>query len=283
MTQKIEMKQYLITKSFVFIVFFLYAAMIILLFIWALLNSFGSFKDILNNRIFPSEFSFHNYVRAFEVFRTPNATYVDMIINSIWLTFGRSGVGVFFQFLMGYALGRYKFTGKKAFIIIFVVTLMVPVYGVDAAKLKMIKNVGFYDSPAFIFLSIGCHSSMTLIVMTYFQGLSSFYSEAAEIDGANKFDIMFKIYFPMAMPMILSVLIITMLAAWNDYNSQIYYLPHYPNLSTGLYLCGEEITHSMDIPVYYSAIIMCAFPPFLLFIFARDKIMTSLTYGGVKE
>lgn len=281
-TIKRKLKKITVTRSVVFLLFTVYSVFLLYMLIWTLISSLNVHNDfIVNSLKLPKTWHPKNYIRAFDILTANDNSYIQMIYNSLWLTFGRVIISTAAQIMMGYAMSK-PFTGRKNFIKVFIILLMIPVYGSASAGLRMIHNMGMYDSPLIILKSFSAFGQMTLIIMTYFIGLSPSYGEAAEMDGAGQWTCFVKVYLPMAMPMVSSIFVLGMLSGWNDYTTPIYYLPSYPTVASGLYVYEKVARFNMNRPVYFAGVIMCAIPPIIIFAIFRDKIMSSFTFGGLK-
>jgi raffinose/stachyose/melibiose transport system permease protein/N-acetylglucosamine transport system permease protein len=95
---------------------------------------------------------------------------------------------------------------------------MIPIVGTLPSAYKAYKLIGLIDSPLILLTATDVLGGANfLIVYAFYKGISWNYAEAAFIDGANNFQVYFKIMFRMALPAI-SVLFITgFIGRWNEY------------------------------------------------------------------
>jgi len=250
---------------------------------WAFLSSLGDHNVLSENPMaFPTELRFQNYASAFKVLQTSGTPFAKMLFNSLWLTLGRTFASMACTVMVAYALGNFKFIGRKVFIVLMFAVMLIPVYGSGSATLIMYNKLHMYNSPLIILASATGMGNLTLIVMTFFQTLSPAYEEAAKLDGAGYWTIFLKIHLPMILPSLGAVFILALIGGWNDYELALYYLPDFPTIATGLYKYEVTSFFNMDIPVYYAGLILCAIPPLVLFAIFREKLMTNVTIGGVK-
>ena len=267
----------------VFCFFAIYSLLMILLLFWAIIASLGEHVELLtSNRLFPSKLHFENYANAFVLLGVGKLSYFGMLWNSIWLSVGKSTISIAVTACAGYALAHYRFVGRNFMCALIVVIAMIPSYGTEAANMVLMHDLGLYDSPALLLTCVQAHGSGTLVIMTLFQSMSSAYDEAARIDGANKMRIFLGIYMSMALPTLFALWISNFIGNWNDPLTTIYYLPSYNNIPAGLYVYETVSKHNMDTPLYYAGVLMCAIPPIILFSVFSDKLMTSVTIGGIK-
>ena len=272
-----------LSRILVFVLFLLWCGSFVFGLGWAFLASLNTHPDLMRKPFsVPTSFHFENYLQAFDILQTGGTSLVDMFFNSIWFTVGVTAVSMAVVTMAGYSLGNFKYKGRNFILVAIVVISMIPIYGAGSSTLIMYKKLGMYDSPLFILSSASMLNGNTLIIMTFFQTLSPAYEEAAKIDGAGYFDVFFKIHLPMVLPAISSIALLTLIAGWNNVDAPLYYLPHYPTLATGIYKYQNFSKYSMNLPVFFAGLIMCAIPPLIIFTAFREKIMTSVTIGGIK-
>ena len=126
-------------------------------------------------------------------------------------------------------------------------------------------------------------SNTCLIFNATFSGLSKEYSEAATIDGASHFDVMFKVCFPLIKTTILVLFVTSFITFWNDYQTPMIYLSDHPTASYGLFVFNQSTNSYEDFLVYKVAgFILILAPTFLIFLLMKDYLLGNLTEGGVK-
>ena len=268
-----------------FILFALYALSMVYSLFWALMNSFKDpVEYMMNKNGLPESLLFSNYAEAFALLEANDTNLFVMLFNSVWMTFGRSLVSLACITCAGYLFSKYKFVGRNLIYGVLIATMMLPLYGTGASQMKLVHQIGLYDSPLYpLVISASMQGSLLLIMRSFFDGISWEYAEAAKIDGAGNYRIFLNVMIPLAMPCISSVFILMLITGWNDYTMPLYYLPSYPTVQTGLYLYAETAKFNINYPVYYAGIIMTCIPTLLIYIFAQDKIMNSVSMGGLKE
>lgn len=266
-----------------FLILFLWGATYVFGLAWAFIASLGEhIALIINPMAFPESLHFENYLDAFTVLETGGTPFASMLFNSVWLAFGRTVASMVCTVMAAYALGNFKFFGRRFFLVAMVVCMMIPIYGSGSATYLMYNRLGMYNSPLILLASATGMGNLTLIVMTFFQTLSPAYEEAAKLDGAGYWTIMLKVHIPMLLPSLGAIFILSLIGGWNDYELALYYLPDYPTIATGLYKYESTAFYNMDKPVYYAGLILCALPPLVIFSIFREKLMTSVTIGGLK-
>ena len=152
---------------------------------------------------------------------------------------------------------------------------------------NVVYSLRLEESPLFLLTFLGGFGSNFLIMYSFFKGIDKTYMEAAEIDGANRFGIFFKIMLPLAKGPFLSLFLLTFITQWNNYETPILFLSQMPTLSSGLY----EFSMVMRFPqenilspqmTFYAGTLLASIPVIMLVAFFGEKLMTNVNSGGIK-
>ena len=197
--------------------------------------------------------------------------------------------------IAGYVFSRNRFRYRNAFMVFISFTMlfnggMIPTY-------MVIRKMGMLDTVWAIVVP-GCLSVFNIILMrTSMQGISDALEEAARLDGANDFIIMFRIILPLCKATFAVVMLFTIVGQWNNYMSALLYLPQkdslYPlqmELRKILYESTKEITSASDVntttmyakAVEYAAIVVSTLPILCVYPFVQKYFVTGMTIGAVK-
>ena len=212
------------------------------------------------------------------------------IITCTLYTFMYSGGCAFFAtalpLFMGYLCSSYKnkVSGFLYAMVLFVIAT--PIVGAMPSIINLMRSIRLYDSFIGEWIRRGSFANMYfLIFFAFFKGLSSGYSEAAEIDGASQLSVMLKIYFPLAINIFFTVYLILFVNMWNDFTTPMMYLPSKPTLSYAIYYTttvdsGSSFNYATR---RMAALMVFAVPIIVLFSIFNKRLMTNLTMGGMKE
>ena len=121
-----------------------------------------------------------------------------------------------------------------------------------------------------------------LYLHAFFSGVSWSSGEAAEIDGANEWQIFFKIMFPQSIAMVGSLYVLMWLTEWNAYNNALIYLPKLPTLAVGIYLFKTQMQYESKMNILYAGCFISMIPPLLIFVFCNNALMSNVSLGGIK-
>ncbi|MBP1963246.1 carbohydrate ABC transporter permease [Paenibacillus aceris] len=248
---------------------------------WALVTSLKQEGDItkLPIRYWPERITFDNYVVAWK-----NVGFSIFFKNSVLVSGMTVIIVLVCSVLVGYAISRFKFKGKNAFMIMLLCTQFVP-----GAMLLI---------PLFmIFKQLGLTSNLLALIITYstfqlpFNALlmSGFISnipealeEAAMMDGCSRLKAIFLVIFPILLPGIVATTVFTFISAWNEFLFALMFIskPALFTLPVGLrYMQGE-------FDIHYGALaagsLISLLPAIILFSFVQKYLVQGMGSGAVK-
>jgi multiple sugar transport system permease protein len=187
---------------------------------WILINSTKSQAGIFGSFGFwfarPFEF-FHNFALLFQDV-DGNGTYFQWFGNTVlYAALGGGGATALAGFA-GYGFARFKFRGSKAFFYITVGALLVPVAAITLplylvyAKAHLINSIWGMILPSLV-SPVGVYLMRTYVDLSVPRELI----DAARIDGAGEMRIFFRVALPLMVPGLMTVLLISVVAVWNNY------------------------------------------------------------------
>lgn len=149
----------------------------------------------------------------------------DGIINAFIVTVLRTLIGsvwaIIVQYAAAYALTQRQLWGKKFVLGLFILPMFIsPGVVANMVTYQMLRIVNTFW--VLILPSAFFFYNMT-VIRIYIQSVSDSYKEAARLDGASEFNIMFRIYMPLSVPIIATVFLWTAVMYWNDWSTNLYY------------------------------------------------------------
>ena len=280
-------------KIIAFLLIALYTAVLLYLLLWGLLTAFKDEWDfVVGKNIFglPSKefgWCFTNFKDAYELFEvqikgTNYASAIQQYGNSLLYAGGVTVVAVLSKLLVAYAVAKYNFFLKKILYFIAIFVMLLPIVGSLPSMLRVLRFLGIYDTYlGVLFMNCGFTGMYFLLYHAAFSSISDTYREAAEIDGAGHFTVLFKIMMPLVSSTTFAISIMTFIQLWNAYEQPMLYLPSMPTIAYGLFQFSKS-SHSANAPALMSAAYMVCIPTIILFIIFRDKIMVNVSVGGIK-
>lgn len=277
-----------------FVLLAIYFLSILLPVSWAIITAVKEQYDFLDNVLgFPTKVMWSNFSTVFQHFAAPARRDEFREVHNFWRMTGNtllyvggcSLASTFVPCLTAYAVA--KFPQKKMSSIIYATVLavmMIPIVGSYPSEINMLQRLGLYNTMVGAWIQRANFLGIYFLVFhASFKGLAKDYSEAAEIDGASEFQVLFKIMLPLVRNLTFTVFLVKFVEFWNDYQTPLLYLPGYPTLSYGLYYVSNYTTNMIStVPMRMAGCIIVLIPILILFIIFNGKLMDNITLGGVK-
>lgn len=273
-----------ITRAILFactlILFIAYMVPFVLLF----LNAFKSKRDIISNPLSfsPSRgFTFENFTGAFE-----KMNFLSAFRNSLIVTICATVLVILLSSMLAYYLVRAKnkfskttFTLMTASMIIPFQAIMIPLVAIYGARFGILDHL-----PTLIFFHIGFGISMSTFMYQGFikSGVPIALEEAALLDGCNKFQTFVHIIFPLLKSTTATLIILNVLAFWNDYLLPSLVLTNKNLLTLPLSTYSFYGTYSTDYGLLMAALVLTILPILVLFLFLQKHIISGVVSGAVK-
>ena len=272
-----------IVYAVVFIIFTLFALSYLYMLFWCFYSGLRT-NDLIAEKPFGiDELHFRNYIDVFTLMEVNGSSFFMMLLNSIYFSVLGPFITIFITSAFAYVTCKYKFPGAKIIYFAVFLACIIPLYGTGVGQYKLMYNLGFINSRTMIFSSFHGHSMNFLYFFAFYTGISNSYREAAEIDGANDWQIYFKIIFPQTISMFGSLFLILWMADWNNYSTALIYLPKLPTLAVGIYEFQTEMQYSARSDILYAACTISLLPPLIIFMFCNNALMKNVSLGGIKE
>ncbi len=272
-----------IVFGFVFVLFSIYALSILYVAVFALFSALKTNNELLQHMFdLPQKWLFENFIDAFDKLKHNKTNAIGMIFNSIWYTAGSTLLTIACSTTLSYAVSKYKFFGRNAIYTVSLVIMILPIVGSLPATYKLIKTLGIDNSPALLITSCSGFGFNFIVLYGFFQNLSWSYAEAAFIDGASDVRTFLQVMLPQAMPAIVSLVILSAIGTWNDYQGPILYLQNMPTLAVGLFEFEKSCKQNMQFHILFAGLIISIIPILIIFIIFQETIMSNTVAGGLK-
>ncbi len=224
-------------------------------------------------------FYFGNFAEAWKLADMPRAFMNTAIILVFVLFFS-----VMFGTMLAYILNRFRFPGNNLIRNLFLFAALIPNVAMQVSLYKMMYTAGLINSlPGYILLTCGTDVISIYIFLQFFENLPISLDESAIVDGANYFQIFFKILFPLLKPAIVTVMILKSVSTYNEYYNANLYLQNkmlYRTVSTSLYTFVGPLGNRYNL--ICAGLLITLLPMFVAFVLFQKQIYSGLTSGAVK-
>ena len=217
-------------------------------------------------------------------------SYVELLLDSpdffvmFWnscrqvfpILIGQMAVGI----PAAWAFARYDFPGRKILFLIYMILMVMPFQVTMVSNYLVLSKLSLMDTHWGIILP-GIFSTFPVFIMEkFFNSIPDALIEAAEIDGANSFQVFLKVGIPLASSGIISSLILNFLEYWNAIEAPMTFLKTKSKLPLSLYL--PQITTD-QVSVSFVASVVMMIPAILGFLWGQEYLQQGIVASGLKE
>jgi raffinose/stachyose/melibiose transport system permease protein len=267
-----------------FVILFLLFVVYMFPFLLILLNSFKTKISILKSPVTLADsgsFTVNNFSKAFE-----KMNFMSAFTNSTFITVISVTIIILISSMTAYLFVRVKskansiiFATMVASMIIPFQAIMIPLIHIYGEKMNLLNMRG-----TLIFMHVGFSLSMAVFIYHGFikSNIPLSLEEAALLDGCTRTQTFFKIVFPLLKPTTATIIVLDVLAIWNDYllpslilgKKELYTLP----LSTYSFYG----TYSADYGTIMAGLVLTTLPVIILYFILQKHIISGVVSGAVK-
>lgn len=269
-------------RSIVYVLLSVVALIWIYPFIWMITASLKTQDEFFASglSLIPKSLNFENYVRAWN-----NANFGVYFKNSIIVTVSVVVIVLLATSAAGYVMGRYAFVGKKLIMGIFMASITIPLVFTVIPIYELLKEMGLEQNLLGLILAEagGGHVIFLMLFSSFYGGIPKELEEVATIDGSGFLKTYSSIMFPLAKPIMATVVIMQFIWTWNSFLLPLIVTLSRPELRTlavGLYaLRGENVVDWTGI----AAGACIAVLPIILIFICLQRYFVDGVAGAVKS
>ena len=185
--------------------------------------------------------------------------------------------------LAGYAFARLEFKGRDTLFWIILATMMIPIQAVIIPVFILIKQMGLVDTLWSLILPALPTAFGTFLLRQYFLTIPIELEESAVIDGANQWQVFFRIYLPLVKPGLAVLSVLSFNFHWNEFFRPIVFLfsdDQFP-ITLGIFdLKGYMGTGSIS--VVLSGVVLSLIPVVLIYLIGQRYLIEGIMRGAIK-
>ncbi|MCP3032522.1 carbohydrate ABC transporter permease [Halobacillus sp. A1] len=243
-----------------------------------IVNAFKTKRDIFTGVLgFPEEWITGNFVEAFI-----DLEFLKSLFNSVLITGLSVAVIIVFSSMAGYALARNKSKLSGVMFFVFVAAMLIPFQSVMIPLVALFGQADMLNAGGLIFMYLGFGCSLSIFLyhgaMT---GVSKSMDEAAIIDGASRFQLFWKIIFPLLKPISVTVGILNVIWIWNDYLLPSLVLSE-ANATIPLKMFFFFGQYTKQWHLALAGLTIAIIPVIIGYFFAQKQIIAGVSEGAVK-
>jgi raffinose/stachyose/melibiose transport system permease protein len=246
----------------------------------ALMSAFKADSELLNSPFsLPQTWTFENFKEAWTVGR-----FSQFFKNSVLVTTVVVIVSVFLSILSGYALGQLPLPGKKLLFPLMLIGYMVPFEAVIIPLYHWMGALGLRNTYwALILPQIGLSVSFgTLWMSSFFENAPRELVDAATIDGATRWQTLWRILFPLSKPAVTTLIVLIFMWTWNEFLLALVMVQSESMRTLPVGLAFFQGRFSANISLMAAGAIIVALPTILIYILFQRFFIRGMLGGAIK-
>ncbi|MFS0634312.1 carbohydrate ABC transporter permease [Mesobacillus foraminis] len=236
--------------------------------------------DFSSKWVFPDKPAFENFSEAWETANLSSAFY-----NTSIITVFSALLLIIFGSMAAYPLARRQTKLNKFIFMLFVAIMVIPPLTALVPLYQLVVDIGMMNTHEIaIFNNVAAYMPLAIFLYAGFirSTIPKELEEAAKIDGASTLGIFFKVVFPLLKPVTASILIISCVYIWNDYQFAIFFLQAEEVKTITVALAGFFGENANRMNLVAAAAIMATLPMVILFLLLQKHFVKGLASGSVK-
>ena len=232
-----------------------------------------------NGLDWPADPQWGNFFEAFQV-----ANMTALLASSVFIVVAVVPISLVISTMAGFAIGLLRIPGARLLLILFVFGLTLPFEGIITPLYYLARSMGILNTRVAIVLPlIGLFMPFAVFWMrAHFVNMPAELSEAAEVDGANTWDLFWRIHVPLARAPIVSLGILMSIWAWNQFLLALVLVEDPTQRTMAGALGAFQGHYATDVPLLCAGTILILLPTLVLFLLFQRHIITALLQGSVK-
>ncbi len=210
----------------------------------------------------------------------------DYFLNSFIVVLPSLALILFLSAMTAYVLARFPFPGNRVIFYAFMAGLLFPVFLALIPLFFLVKDLHMLSTyQGLILVYVAYSLPFSVFFMTgFFRTLPSELHEAAIIDGANQYEVFFRVMLPLAQPGLVSIGIFNFLGMWNQYLLPVVLMTDAKRyvLTQGLSYMLHQQYYNNDWSGLFAAVTMIMIPTLLVYIIFQQQIQKGITVGALK-
>lgn len=249
-------------------------------FVWMVVSSLKPEAEVMAipPTWWPEQITTSNYAQLFSRLDFPTY-FLNSSLVAIAVTLGN----VIFGSMLGYALAKLEFPGKRTVFSLVLLTLMVPGVVTFVPLFVLTTNIGLTNTLPGMFLPFLVSPFGVFLMRQYIQTLPDELIAAARVDGAGELRIFFSVILPLCGPALATLAILTFLASWNNFlwplvvaqTEDKYTLP----VALALYSVGQNST---QYGLLLAGAVVVVVPVVAVFLVLQRYFVQGIAMTGIK-
>lgn len=247
--------------------------------IWMVLSGLKTNREIFRQPFaLPQTWLWQNWVEAWE-----KGGLGQLYLNSIVITVTAVALCIACATGAAFAFSRLEFPFRRTIYRVMLLGLLLPPPTVAIPLFTELRQMGLLNTPwALILPGAAWSLSLTVFLMrAYFNSVRPDMEEAAKIDGANTWQIFWRISIPMVWPAMLTMIVLNTINIWNELLFALLFIVDEDKRTLPVGLVRFYGYHSTDYSLVFAALTITTVPILLLYFFLQRHVIAGLSASAI--
>lgn len=227
--------------------------------------------------LLPDSFHWQNYVEAWRATNFPRQFF-----NSLVMAIGVTAGQILTSLMAGYAFARMKFFGRNLLFLLTLATIIIPFQILVIPVFIVLVKLSWINTYWALIVPSLANAFGIFLFTQFFKTIPYELEEAAYIDGASRWTVLWKILVPLSKSAITTLFLFTFIAEWNDLFKPLVFTStkNMRTVQLGLTVFQEQF--KVDYALLMAAVVFVTIPSVLLFFLGQKQFIKGIATTGLK-
>ena len=259
----------------------LIAVIVVFPIVWMVLSSFKPSGELFSYplHLFSQDPTVEHYASVLA------GGFMGYVKNSLFLAVVGTLITLVISSMCGYALAIYRFEIKYVNLVfgVFLLGTLIPGETLTVSQFTVISAIGLYNNIWGVILPVVTTTTGIFMYRQHYMSIPLSFVEAARIDGANEFVILYRVVYPMCKPVLTTIMVLVFIGGWNDLNGPLLYLQDSAKYTLSIGLQMFLTTARQEWDLLMAAGVMFTLPLIIIFFLAQKQFISGIsTTSGLK-
>lgn len=250
--------------------------------VFTIANAFKPLDEIFlfPPKLFPRKWTGSNFRDLFNLIGNTRIPMSRFLLNTIVITLLGAFGHVFLAAMCAYPLAKHKFPGKSLINQLIIYSLMFSPIVTTIPVYLIVAKIGLLDTPWAIIIPAWGFTLGLFLMRQFMVTIPDEILESAKVDGANEFQIFFRIVMPLVKPAWLTVIILLVQQLWSNSGGTFIYTERLKPLSYALQQIVNAGVSRTGTAAAVAVIMLIV--PISVFIISQSRIIDTMAHSGIK-
>ncbi len=259
----------------------LMATLLVLPFTWMILASLKLLSEVNLDSWLPSDGVFHweNYR---DVFVTPGIFFGRWYWNTVFVASWTTFLQVFTSSLAAFSFSRLRWKGRDQVFFLYLATMMLPGLVMMIPNYQNMIRLHLVDTYVGLILPGAFSAFGTFLMRQFMMNIPKSLDEAAEIDGATKWQLYWDVVLPLARPALVTLTIFSFIGCYNSLFWPLVLMKSPDKYTLPIGMLSFDSSAGQQTNLLMAAVAMSVLPMIVIFVAMQKQLVKGIMLGGVK-